>query len=55
MSVEECRLVHDELVRRGLKAVATEEEYKAGVAEHGVPPAFAKAGALHPTGQDAAF
>lgn len=41
-SADELKPVHDELIRRGLKVVKTEAEYKALVAEHGLPPAFDK-------------
>lgn len=37
VSVNECRRVHDELLRRGLKVVVTKGEYDASVKEYGVP------------------
>jgi hypothetical protein len=40
--ISELKAVHDELIRRGVKAILTKEEYDAGVATYGVPPAFDK-------------
>lgn len=40
VSAAELKAVHDELIRRGVKPVNSEAEYKALVAEHGLPPAF---------------
>jgi hypothetical protein len=44
VSVAECRLVHDELLRRGVKVVVTKAQYEALVAQHGVPPGIEKLG-----------
>jgi GMP synthase-like glutamine amidotransferase len=41
-TLNELHQVHDELLRRGLKVIVTKEDYDAGVAQHGVPPAFVK-------------
>lgn len=40
VSVTECRLIYEELLHRGLKVVATKDEYDALVAQHGVPPSI---------------
>ena len=42
--IAELKQVHDELIRRGMKVIATKEEYDAGVSQHGIPPAFAVTG-----------
>ncbi len=42
-TVEELGLVRDELIRRGVRLIASEEEYNTGIADHGLPPAFTKA------------
>jgi len=42
VSVTECRLVYEELLKRGVKVVATKAEYEALVAQHGVPPGIEK-------------
>lgn len=42
-SVDELRLVYNELGHRGYKTIVTKEEYDAGVALHGLPPALVQA------------
>jgi len=44
VSVGECRMVYEELLKRGVKVVATKKEYEALVAQHGVPPGIEKLG-----------
>jgi hypothetical protein len=39
---DELKQVHDELLRRDLKVVESEEEYSSLVEQHGIPPAFRK-------------
>lgn len=48
-SVAELKDVRDELIRRGRKLIQNEEEYNAGIANEGVPPAFSATanGAAH--------
>lgn len=38
--LEELKKIREELLQRGYQIIATEEEYKAQVAIHGLPPAF---------------
>ena len=39
---DELQAIASELERRGVTVIKSEEEYKAGIARYGVPPAFQK-------------
>jgi hypothetical protein len=39
-SCEECRLVHNELVKQGYKEIKNQEQYDEAVKKHGIPKAF---------------